>query len=332
MDNKKKEYFNEMNVMRGMAVICVVIGHSFNPTNTPTVLGYLHSFVYCFHMPAFFFISGFLTKNTSMNNKDKIKKIKKKAQRLLIPYLSLTIVTIILKVIFGAFARNSLDYDTLFVDILLGQNNPNGGLWFLYALFIISSIGIALMNVNKYCLAVIAFILHIMNSVWFKQDGNILGFILIYSCYYFGGMVVRILYPRIKGCINSVSIVTIVSVMYMFLAYIRIYIVDIWYYTFFITIAGIFVLFLTARKIEKKTKVFWSLETIGFYGMDIYMIGYYVQQAVYVILGKILGIDYVIYSGCMCIAGLILPIVISKYIVKKNSVLSFLILGEKIEK
>ena len=60
MEKSKKQYFNEINIMRGMAVFCVVIGHSFNPTETPTILGFIKSFVYCFHMPAFFFISGFL--------------------------------------------------------------------------------------------------------------------------------------------------------------------------------------------------------------------------------------------------------------------------------
>lgn len=60
MEKSKKQYFNEINIMRGMAVLCVVIGHSFNPTEMPTILGFMKSFVYCFHMPAFFFISGFL--------------------------------------------------------------------------------------------------------------------------------------------------------------------------------------------------------------------------------------------------------------------------------
>jgi len=55
MGKSKKQYFNEINIMRGMAVFCVVIGHSFNPTEMPTILGFIKSFVYCFHMPAFFF-------------------------------------------------------------------------------------------------------------------------------------------------------------------------------------------------------------------------------------------------------------------------------------
>ena len=41
MEKSKKQYFNEINIMRGMAVLCVVIGHSFNPTEMPTILVHL---------------------------------------------------------------------------------------------------------------------------------------------------------------------------------------------------------------------------------------------------------------------------------------------------
>ena len=33
---KAKQFFSELNIMRGMAVLCVVIGHSFDPTIEPT--------------------------------------------------------------------------------------------------------------------------------------------------------------------------------------------------------------------------------------------------------------------------------------------------------
>lgn len=80
MEKSKKQYFNEINIMRGMAVLCVVIGHSFNPTETPTILGFIKSFVYCFHMPAFFFISGFLEGEKRRSSSEKKQAIIKKAQ------------------------------------------------------------------------------------------------------------------------------------------------------------------------------------------------------------------------------------------------------------
>ena len=54
MEKRKKQYFNEINIMRGMAVLCVVIGHSFNPTETPTILGFIKKFCILFSYASFF--------------------------------------------------------------------------------------------------------------------------------------------------------------------------------------------------------------------------------------------------------------------------------------
>ena len=43
-----REYWN---IMKGIGIICVVIGHSWMQ---------MQNFVYAFHMPLFFFISGYL--------------------------------------------------------------------------------------------------------------------------------------------------------------------------------------------------------------------------------------------------------------------------------
>lgn len=62
------------DIFKGLMIICVVIGH----TNITTP--YVN--VFWFHMPAFFFISGYLTKNWCLNRETWQKKIKK----MVIPY------------------------------------------------------------------------------------------------------------------------------------------------------------------------------------------------------------------------------------------------------
>ena len=108
------------------------------------------------------------------------------------------------------------------------------------------------------------------------------------------------------------------------LAYIRIYKVQYWVLSTMITIIGVILLFMMAIQVSHNHcgEKLWML--FGDYGMDIYMIGYYVQQAIFVVFGKILGISYPIYGWLMFIFGLITPIVISKYIVRKNKILSML--------
>lgn len=333
MEKSKKQYFNEINIMRGMAVLCVVIGHSFNPTETPTILGFIKSFVYCFHMPAFFFISGFLEGDKRRSIGEKKQAIIKKARRLMIPYFFLTVVTAVLKMLFGVFARNPLNYSTIVVDVLIGRNNPNGGLWFLYALFVISFFGIIFDMMDRLILMSIMFIIYILNLFIFKQSGYIIGFFFSYAWIYFMGSVVRKnIYDRVKKSklvisMNGISLTIAISIGYIALAYIRIYEVQTWILSSVITVIGVFLLFIISVQIEQHQceKKLWML--FGDYGMDIYMIGYYVQQAIYVIVGKILGCNYLIYAWLMLILGLIVPVILSKYIVRKSRVLLMLVLG-----
>lgn len=333
MEKNKQQYFNEINIMRGMAVLCVVIGHSFNPTETPTILGFIKSFVYCFHMPAFFFISGFLESEKKRSFSERKQAIVKKARRLMVPYFFLTVITVGLKLLFGAFARNPLNYSTLAVDILIGRNNPNGGLWFLYALFIISIFGILFDTINHTILTGVMFVLYVLNTVVFKQSGYIVGFFLNYTWIYFaGGIARKYLYDKLKSSelmmsAKGIVITVFASVGYAILAFVRIYEIQSWILATVVTIIGVVLLFIIAEQIEHYHygKKLWML--LGDYGMDIYMIGYYVQQAIYVVCGQILEFNYLIYAWLMLILGLIVPIFLSKYIVRKSHMLSMLILG-----
>ncbi|MCD8236250.1 MAG: acyltransferase family protein [Prevotellaceae bacterium] len=65
-----------------MALFLVVMGH------LPTDTGTCHKLIYNFHMPFFFFLSGLLHKEKSINSDVK---------RLLIPYLSLNVLMLILE-------------------------------------------------------------------------------------------------------------------------------------------------------------------------------------------------------------------------------------------
>ena len=333
MEKRKKQYFNEINIMRGMAVLCVVIGHSFNATETPTILGFMKSFVYCFHMPAFFFISGFLEGEKRRSFSEKKQAIVNKAKRLMVPYFFLTVVTAVLKLLFGAFARNPLNYSTLAVDVLIGRNNPNGGLWFLYALFVISIFGILFDGVSRTVLASVMFVVYVLNTVVFKQFVYIVGFFFSYAWIYFAGSIARkYLYKKIKNSellmsAKGIVVIAVVSVGYMMLAFVKIYESQSWFLATVVTIIGVFLLFTIAIQVEHCHcgEKLWMV--LGDYGMDIYMIGYYVQQAIFVVCGKILGFDYLVYAWMMLIFGLIVPIILSKYIVRNNRILSTLILG-----
>lgn len=93
MENKK--YYEELIILKGIAIILVVLGHSFSFTgfnilDNNILNRYIHDSIYSFHMPLFFMIAGFLTNNyeDNLNKKFYFSKIK----RLLIPYIFINIV------------------------------------------------------------------------------------------------------------------------------------------------------------------------------------------------------------------------------------------------
>ena len=61
-----KERLEYIDTARGILIILVVIGHIWQA-------GFVHNFIYSFHMPAFFFISGMLMSHTRAYDKKYIQ-------------------------------------------------------------------------------------------------------------------------------------------------------------------------------------------------------------------------------------------------------------------
>lgn len=108
-----------VDVFKGLLIICVVIGHAFSFNDV--------RYIYWFHMPAFFMVSGFFLKESP--NKSEIKK---KAIRLVIPYLAFSMIL-------GLLARRGHILATGFYTLYGGFKNTTsytGPYYFINALFI----------------------------------------------------------------------------------------------------------------------------------------------------------------------------------------------------
>lgn len=125
----------------------------------------------------------------------------------------------------------------------------------------------------------------------------------------------------------GILISAITSALYMVLIFVQIYKLQFCFLSTIVTIIVVLLLFIIAMQIEYYFcgEKLWML--LGDYGMDIYMIGYYVQHTMFVVCGKILGFNYLVYAFMMLIFGIVVLIILSKYIVRKNHMLSMLILG-----
>lgn len=76
-DNNSKLKF--ISRLYAIGAILVVLGHS-TPTsasNMPQIIDDIRTFIYCIHMPLFFFVAGFLLKYSSNKRKKAVCKIYK---------------------------------------------------------------------------------------------------------------------------------------------------------------------------------------------------------------------------------------------------------------
>ncbi len=129
-DQKRIDWIDRL---RGIAFFFVVLGHVYTPES-------VNAFIYSFHMPLFFFISG-LTLNADKLIRTPMKQIfMNNLKRLIIPYLWLNFMMFPLWVLtykFIATAKSSVP--RVFFGIFYGNGNnfstPSNALWFLLCLF-----------------------------------------------------------------------------------------------------------------------------------------------------------------------------------------------------
>ena len=118
------EYNNRVkwiDTAKGIGIICVILGHLYVPV--------AYAYIYSFHVPLFFFLSGYL-----FNNKYSFRDfLKRKVRGLIIPYFCLGIPLIFISSILES---DGFSFDSLFkyfIKLIINQRLYT--LWFLTCLF-----------------------------------------------------------------------------------------------------------------------------------------------------------------------------------------------------
>lgn len=143
--NTGKLRLSYIDSLKGIAILFVLLGH-----NSPNIV--VTYMIYFFHMPLFFFISGYLSKGTNG-----IKTIyAKKVKTLIYPYFIYGGIIIIYNSLFD-FVRHSFTFNKLIKRIsallygnFIWENNSDyiGTLWFLVCLFCTVMIGEFIIKIN----------------------------------------------------------------------------------------------------------------------------------------------------------------------------------------
>lgn len=126
-----------IDILRGILVICVVLGHAIQQYagRLGPFWAEVNRIIYSFHMPAFVFVAGLcswrLVELSGVS--EKLGHIRSRVVRLLVPYVVWGLVYFALRFVAADFAR--IHYRTDYAWLFLFGYNPDGAMWFLWALF-----------------------------------------------------------------------------------------------------------------------------------------------------------------------------------------------------
>lgn len=163
-----KERAYEIDVMKGVGILLVILGHCVPdfPVNLrdDVLSANVERFVYTFHMPLFFFCSGFVLGFTPYASTSNF--FKSRFFRLMVPYLTFSFVSLGLRVLFSSFTRSGFNISDGLIGILLYGKF----FWFVYVLFFILLL-MELLRKSKYALLLMAgigFFLYSLNIELFR--------------------------------------------------------------------------------------------------------------------------------------------------------------------
>ena len=325
-----KERYKELDLMKGIGILLVYLGHSFNlpQLDWNKIFVFLGNTVYSFHMPLFFLISGLI----SNTNSEIILKnfYKGKIKRLLVPYLFINLVDFFPRTLFPKLVNSEFGgaKEILFYGTKIS--------WFVYTLFIIFMIFLFLdkyiLKKDKYYL--FGVILVTVNYLKIFENIEIfsLNKVAMYLLYFYIGYIVKPIYKeKIKNGIGSKNLIfLIIGVIFLSLSYKDYYLN--YFNSVVFAILGIWFVLNIALRIKENSVIYKFFNFLGINSLTFYLIEGFITVVYRVVLLRIIPIEcsYLLVS-IFFILRVLTAYIIVKFIIVKSTILSFL-LGASVEK
>ena len=335
---KGKKRFTEVDIARGIGILFVVLGHAIKQTEVSAgwirVLTYI---IYSFHMPLFFCLSGFVSaKILTMDRNMRFQYIKDRAWRLLIPYFTIGLIYIPIKLKLSYAAVKPFTLSDI-PKLLIGQN-PDVSLWFLYVLFVIEAACALVINTYNF------------RSVWYGSFflsvavywANLDIRVLKYLFFFLGGIWVRLKFEDsrkegIEDAMGGQALLAFLALVSYIAGVIFLYRTTITVTFMLTSLCGTYIVIWIASRLVynidgepiqpgKAGKMFL---TLGLWSMDIYILHEPIMTFFKLVLWNKLGINYILCTLILFMVSLCLPIPLSKWIVRKVKLLRILFLGER---
>ena len=324
---EKTLHYDWVDAAKGLGIIFVVLGHAIADTtqNVP-IFGKIFQIIYSFHMPLFFFLSGFCGIKALQKRQlyEKEVYILERFKRLMIPYFFVGICYIPIKLFMADYVTKKIDIQHIVMGFLCGDN-PNSQLWTLYVLFLDAIFLCVMSNAGKFS-SHITFLLSLIMAVSSVfVDNAFLRNFMFETLFYILGALFRKNLPVVSGKVyfdNHQPLIIIGGGLLIALN-MCMNIDGKTIFKILTAILGIMVVYGAAHILEKNK----LLKELGRYSMDIYIMANIFQVSVRVVLLNKLGVNGYLCFLISFVAGIIFPVVISKNIVRKIPMTNKFVLG-----
>ena len=220
VENKVTGRLPYIDSCRGFVILLVIIGHVVQCLYRPKGFdsNVLFRVIYAFHMPFFFFLSGYVSRSEICSFAELIRVIKKRTLQLMLPFC-----------LWGVYL-NLLDYEEPIYVFFL---KPDHGLWFCFHLYIAIVYCYIVVyfskilpygggRVSKMLMLIIGYLVLKKISEWNTNDYGQTLMLLYFYPYYAGGMIlgelrhllVKYRYSIITAVLSIVVFLVLASVWY----------------------------------------------------------------------------------------------------------------------
>lgn len=181
MINKRIDYLDVAKFI-GLLLVCFC--------HIPMPEGNFHVWVYSFHMPLFFIVSGIFF------SPDKFD-VGKSALQMLVPFVIFNIIALVISMFIGTVSTGMVKLPDVTSDFIIRSKYTIGPSWFLLSLFVLRVYcGIILKYLNNRCLVASSFLIMLVfyitsdSGFWYvlSLGSTVLGLPFYLSGYYFKGI------------------------------------------------------------------------------------------------------------------------------------------------
>jgi fucose 4-O-acetylase-like acetyltransferase len=309
-------YLRPMQIARGIGILLVTLGHS-EPISQ--AFPFFWKIIYSFHMPLFFFMSGFFS--LKLVNSPWLKEILPRTARLYLPYLVISLSYGLIKLFVPDLKRPIVPQELIGQILFYPFDNPALFLWFLYILLLMK----LLSPLFRGRLPLLFLPLFLITACWYGSI-DLLGIWSLFKhlLYYNCGLLLAGQQGIFFRWLCNRNLRYAVLILFPLLFYLRAESSN-GPLPVLTALAGIW-LVLSFSFIRMPERISGWLEYLGKFSLEIYLLQYYFIFPVLYTFNRI-GIDSRFIVPFTFFAGLLGPLLASHLILKKNRLLRRVFLG-----